>query len=213
MVKNLGYKIGSWGRWLLHHPTAMVTSIGMAVIILGGSTWLIYQATRSVTVLENWSITASNAREFKVVNGQRYPVYRPGDSFVFTSRSDKLIDAEGVVARSIVCDPTEEHPLREIQLDTVPAARPAGNNPASDSAIVIPDVAKFEQLPRICRLVINITYPDVALYRSSAGRTMTDPFIVEETVLDSKAVRNRISELTNSIKDLQSQLTTLEDEN
>lgn len=200
------YKVSIWLHWLIHRPIALINLVGIVVIICGGIGLIVYQANRSIDVLTDWTISISNAHEYQTVDGKQYAVYHPTDSFVFKSQSKKLLDTPGTASRVIVCEATGTEPAREIQLDNLPAVRPAGDNPPRDNAITIPDVSKFAKLPRTCRLVIDVTYTNVeGTGRSHNEHAETEPFIVEEQKLDAKALNDEIDALKQQLLLLQSQ--------
>lgn len=203
-------QIKMWWRWASARPTVIINLVGLAVIIIGGGAYLTYQSFRPLDVLRDWHIAISSPQAFKTVDGKRLPVYHPGESLVFTSTSVKLIDVTGLTSRMIVCDATDKLKEREIQLDTSPATRPAGYNPARENAVVVPDVTQFAGLPRTCRLVIDIAYENVALGRGYNEHAQTGDFIVEEEPLDAASIRRQISDLNARIKDLEKKLSAAE---
>lgn len=204
MKKN---KFTLWLHWIAQRPLAIVNLIGIIIIFVGFSGFFIFQATRDINVLDDWTIETSNARVTRVVEGTPVSAYKPGDSLVFTSQSVKVADAKGTIVRSIVCEATADQEVREIQLDTIPASRPAGKIPKRENAIVIPDVVQFEKLPRWCKLVIDITYENVhGTGRSQAEHAESDRFLVEEAVLDPAAIRRQVQEFEKRIEDLERQL-------
>lgn len=203
-------KFKEWWGWAVHRPTVLVNVIGLLIIIVGGGAYIVYQSVRPVDVLKDWEIAISSAPEYRMINGVRTAIYHPGDSLVFTSKSTKVENSEGTASRMIVCEAVGELKAREIQLDTLPATRPAGQNPERENAIVVPDVAQFAGLPRTCYLVIDIAYSNVALWRGHNEHAQTEPFIVEEAVLNPVAIRKQIQELNDKIDLLEAQLSTAE---
>lgn len=199
----------TWVRWAKHRPTVIINLLGMLVIVLGITGWFIYQQNRSIDVLSNWTIELSSPKETREIDGVTVAVYHPNESLVFASKSTKLIASEGVTTRMIVCEATETQAAREIQLDTIPATRPVGSSPKRENAVTVPDVAQFAGLPRWCKLVIDVTYKDVA----GTGRTQqehaeTARFLVEEAKLDTEGLLLKIQSLQNQIEELKSQLPT-----
>lgn len=197
----------TWVRWAKHRPTVIINLLGILVIILGITGWFIYQQNRSIDVLSNWTIELSSPKETREVDGVTVAVYHPNESLVFASKSTKLIDSEGVTTRMIVCEATETQAAREIQLDTIPATRPVGSSPKRENAVTVPDVTQFAGLPRWCKLVIDVTYRDVA----GTGRTQqehaeTARFLVEEAKLDTEGLLLKIQSLQNQIEELKAQL-------
>lgn len=198
-----------WFRWAKHRPTVIINLVGILVIVLGVAGWFIYQQNRSIDVLSNWTIELSSPKETREIDGKTVAVYHPNESLVFASKSTKLMEAEGVTTRMIVCEATETQAAREIQLDTIPATRPVGSSPKRENAVTVPDVAQFAGLPRWCKLVIDVTYKDVA----GTGRTQqehaeTERFLVEEAKLDTEGLLNKIQQLELQINELKSQLPT-----
>lgn len=187
---------GTWGK---------ISVVMLAVLLI----LFVYQLFRPLNVLDDWEIQTSGATEYTVINGVRMPVYNPGDSLVFTSTSKKVAEAQGTTTRMIVCESTETQETREIQLDTLPATRPTGVNAKRENAIIIPDVAQFDGLPRICRLVIDIGYQNVALWRNHTEHAETERFVVEERRLDAKAIEDEIKRLNEEIENLKTQANSL----
>ena len=199
----------TWLHWAKHRPTVIINLIGISILVFGAIGWFVYQQNRSIDVLKDWEIAVSSPKETREVDGVTVAVYHPNESLVFTSKSTKLIASEGVTTRMIVCEATETQAAREIQLDTIPATRPVGSSPKRESAVTVPDVAQFAGLPRWCKLVIDVTYRDVA----GTGRTQqehaeTPRFLVEEAKLDTEGLLLKIQSLQNQIKELKSQLPT-----
>lgn len=193
--------------WFKAHPTALINLIGIAIIIFGIFGYVVYKATQPIDVLSDWKIAVSQPTQKRVIDGKEVPIFNPGDSLIFTSKSVKLLSAKGTTSRMIVCDATPDFKEREIQLDTLVAARPPGVTPVRENAIVVPDVTQFQGLPRWCRLVIDVVYEDV----DNTGRTWTEhaeteKFIVEEAVLNMKQLLEKIQTLEKEIVDLKSQL-------
>lgn len=197
----------TWLHWAKHRPTVIINLIGISILVFGAIGWFVYQQNRSIDVLKDWEIAVSSPKETREVDGVTVAVYHPNESLVFTSKSVKLIDAEGVTTRTIVCEETATQSAREIQLDTIPATRPVGSVPKRENAITVPDVAQFAGLPRWCKLVIDVTYRDV----SGTGRTQTEHaeterFLVEEAKLDTEGLLLKIQSLQDQIEELKAQL-------
>lgn len=194
--------------WVIHRPTVLVNIAGLLLILLFAVSYTVYELTRPLDVLSHWEIKTSSAKTVKDIDGKKVSVYNPGSSLVFESESIKILDAKGTITRTIVCEATESQIEREIQLDTTPATRPAGESPKRENAITIPDVIQFAELPRWCRLMININYENVALYRSHSERAISDRFIVEEEKLVPSAIRKQIDMLNERISELESELSS-----
>lgn len=193
--------------WAIHRPTVIINIIGLVILFGGAAGYYVYQQNRSIDVLQNWhvSLVPTETRE---VDGKDVAVYHPNDSLVFTSSSTKVADAQGTSSRMLVCPAQDGQARREIQLDTLPATRPAGVNQPAENAVTLPDVAQYSSLPRYCILQINIIYQDVnGTGRSWPERAETDPFIVEENVLNPAQIRKQIDELNDRIQSLEAQLS------
>jgi len=200
-------KFRAWLRWLSHRPRAIINLIGVLIIIFGIFGYVVYNSTRPLDVLVDWTIQTSSAKKTRVIDGKKVSVYNPGETLVFTSKSTKLIEATGTTTRTIVCEATAEQSEREIQLDALPATRPVGDSPKRENAITIPEVAQFAELPRWCKLVIDITYTNIVLGREHAEHAESDRFLVEEQDLDPAAIRRQVAEFEKRILDLEQQLT------
>lgn len=200
-------KFRMWWDWAIHRPTVLVNIIGILIIVVGLSAYLIYQAVRPLDVLSDWSIKTSGALQTRKVEGKIVSVYNPGDSLVFTSKSTKITEAKGTTTRTIVCEATATQAEREIQLDTLPASRPTGVSPVRENAITVPDVSQFAGLPRWCKLVIDITYENVGnTGRNHSEHAETERFLVDNPSLDPAVIRNEIKKLEERINQLESQL-------
>lgn len=198
-----------WVEWARHRPTVIINLIGISILVFGVIGWFVYQQNRSIDVLSNWTIELSSPKETREIDGKMVAVYHPNESLVFASKSTKLIEAEGVTTRMIVCEATETQAAREIQLDTIPATRPVGNSPKRENAVTVPDVAQFAGLPRWCKLVIDVTYRDVAgTGRTHQEHAETDRFLVEEAKLDTEGLLLKIQSLQDQIEELKAQLPT-----
>lgn len=198
--------IRTFWEWARHRPTVMVNIFGILVIIGGFLGFIIYQQNRSIDVLQDWKI-AVVPTETRVINGKTVAVFHPNEGLVFTSSSRKLIDAKGTSSRMIVCDATKTQARREIQLDTLVAARPVGENTAAENAVVLPDVTQYKGLPRYCKLVIDVVYENVlGTGRTQQEHAETEPFLIEEMVLNPAEIRKEILELNKRIKDLEKEL-------
>lgn len=206
-------KFWNWVDWAKKRPTVIINIIGIAIIVFGAIGYLIYQQNRSIDVLTDWAIQTSAPAQTREIDGKTISVYNPGDSLIFTSKSTKLTEATGTTTRTIVCEATATQPEREIQLDSLPATRPVGNSPKRENAITVPDVSQFAGLPRWCKLVIDITYLDVAgTGRSWSEHAETDRFLVEEASLDPTEARELIKTLTERIDELEKLIPTNEGE-
>lgn len=194
--------IKAWGAWLRHRPVAIINIVGILVIIIGGGAYVVYQAFRPLDVLSKWDISISAVKEYRVIDGERLAVFHPGDSLIFYSQSVKTEPATGITVRTIVCEATDEQPAREIQLDSLPANRQPGEVKPRENAITVPDVSQFKKLPRTCYLSIDITYTNVALWRSAAEHSQSEDFLVEEPVLDPIKIQAQIDELNQRITDV-----------
>ena len=195
-----------WG-WLTTHPVALFNVAAVLFIIVGGIGYLYYQSTREIDVLKDWRIELTDVpeRRMMTVDGVQKDVaiYNPGDSLLFTSQSEKLENATGITYRYIVCIAVREFKEREILIDTQPAVRNVGVSPKRDNAIFIPDVTRFEGLPRLCKLVIDIGYDNVTLQRDHNEHAETELFLVEEEELTATEARKLIAELNARIKELE----------
>lgn len=199
----------AWVEWAKHRPTVIINLVGILVIVFGLAGWFIYQQNRSVDVLQNWTIELSSPKEVREIDGKMVAVYHPNESLVFASKSVKLIEAEGVTTRMIVCEATDTQAAREIQLDTLPATRPIGSSPKRENAVTVPDVAQFAGLPRWCKLVIDVTYKDVlGTGRTQQEHAETERFLVEEATMTTQELLDKIQGLEDQINQLKSQLPT-----
>lgn len=194
--------------WLKTHPIAFFNVLAVLALLIGSVGYFVYLSTKKIDVLSSWSIGITEAREFRdvVVDGVNYehiPVYHPGDSLLFTSESNKTEAANGNTSRMIVCIQTGGFKEREIQLDTLPAVRAVGKSPKRANAIFVPDVTQFEGLPRLCKLVIDIGYDNVVLWRDASEHAETNLFLVEEEELTAADARRLINELEEKIKQLE----------
>lgn len=192
-------KLIEWGQWLLARPLVI---INLSFVIIMMSIFL-FLMNKPLDVLQDWSLTISDVKEYRDGN----PIFNPGDTLVFNSSSKKLVDADGVTSRVIVCAATSTRTARDIQLDTLPATKPSGINAPRDNAIIIPDVTQFDGLPRDCYLRINICYRDVVLWRDHCESQMTETFTVEERKIDPREIERQIEELRQKIKELESKLS------
>ena len=200
-------KFREWWNWATQRPTVLINLIGILIIVLGTIGYFIYQQTRSIDVLTGWEIHTSAPTQTREIDGKVVSVYNPGESLVFTSKSTKLTEATGTTTRTIVCEATATQPEREIQLDTLPATRPVGESPKRENAITVPDVSQFTELPRWCKLVIDITYTSVSgTGRSWSEHAETERFLVEEATLNPTAIRELIKTLTERIDELEKKL-------
>ena len=195
------FKAQTVSRWLRRHPVAII-NIGFILAAVGLFIFLLY---KPIDVLVDWKIEITDVKTYR--DGKA--VYNPGDTLIFKSSSKKLVSTEGVTSRSIICEATATQQAREIQLDTLVAARPAGKNPSRDNAITLPDITQFDGLPRNCYLSFDVCYKDVILWRDYCEHNQTPAFIVEEEVLDANKLKQQIEELTAKIKSLQDQLIAL----
>lgn len=195
----MNLRLRSMLHWLKTHPVAII-NITFILIAVG---LFLYLMNKPIDVLRNWKIEITDAtyRDNK-------PVYNPGDTLVFRSQSEKLVDAEGTTTRVIVCEASGDKPAREIQLDTTPANRAAGKSPSRDNAITIPDVAQFNGLPRNCYISFDVCYQNVILWRGWCEHNRTETFIVEEAALNSKEIQKQIDGLNQKIKELQDKLAS-----
>lgn len=188
-------------QWIKKRP---VTVLNIAFIFFIVALFS-FQLFRPMDVLDDWTISLSQPRSYRVVDGRRMAVYNPGGSLIFESKSTKLINAKGTTSRMIVCEATDTQDEREIQLDTLTAAKSLGVNPPRENAVTVPDVNQFNGLPRICRLVIDITYERVYLWRNHSEHAESEPFLVEEAQLTPQEVQEQIESLNQRIKELERQ--------
>lgn len=191
-------------NWLLKRPIALLNVL--FVVIIGAL--FFYQLVRHIDVLENWHIELAPVKEYRVIDGRRLAVYHPNESMIFTSTSRKVSKAEGRISRTLICEPTQELEEREILLDIIPATKDIGFNPQRASSIILPDVVQFNRLPRVCKLSIDITYTNVALWRNHTEHAETEHFIVEEVKLSPRELKDEIERLKQRIQDLESQQIT-----
>lgn len=193
-------------KWLNTHPRALVNLV-FIFIILG---IFVYQLVRPIDVLTNWTVCVVSNSESDVCDEQstEKKVYTPNRTLEFISSSTKLISAEGVTTRYIDCDATETQRAREIQLSSMIANRSPGQIPPKETSIVIPSMDEFNGLPRTCRIVFNICYNNVILWRDHCETTRTNDFIVQEETLDPEAIRLQIQELQNRIIELEKLIQT-----
>lgn len=191
-------------EWINRHPIVVINLLFVALI----SFMFFYQAFRPLDVLQDWTLSLTGVREYRVIDGERYPVYHPGEVLTFKSSSVKLVDARGTTSRVLICQPTPAQEEREIQLDIIPATKPAGYSEPRENGIVLPDVAQYDGLPRTCRLIINVVYENVALWRNHTESARTEPFIVEEVRYTPAQLKAEIDRLKQRIKDLEAQQIT-----
>lgn len=198
--------IRNFWEYSKHRPTVLVNIAGLLIIVFCLIGWTIYQQVRPIDVLSGWKISLEPTRT-REIDGKVVAVYRPNESLIFTSTSIKLTDAAGTTSRSIICDATELQPAREIQLDTLPATKPAGVNAGAQNAITLPDVTQYNNLPRYCFLEINVVYQNVnGTGRNWTESARTESFLVEAAALDIVELEAKIKELSAQITDLQQQL-------
>ncbi len=189
-------------NWLSRRPTTVLSLLFLLMI----ATLFVYQLVRPLDVLEDWRIELTPAKEYKVVDGRRLAVFHPNESLIFTSTSEKVSHANGNTSRTLVCEATTDQEEREILLDVIPAVKEPGFAPERASSIILPDVVQFNRLPRICRLVIDITYTNVSLWRNHSEHAETEPFIVEELQLTPQQMRDEIEKLKLLILELEKRL-------
>lgn len=185
--------VRTW-NWLTGHPVAFINLVLALIAIV----FFTYLMTKPIDVLENWNVKTT--RE----------TYTPGGTLEFVSSSEKLIPAEGETSRIFDCDAVGNQSAREIQLPSVPANRPPGTIAPRENSITVPGVASFNGLPRNCRLVFNICYQDVILWRDHCESARTNDFSVKEEELDAAGIREQIKELNERIRQLESQLIAYE---
>lgn len=187
-------------RWLSKRPRA-VLNVGFILFIIGLAIWVM---VRPLDVLQDWTLKTSSDEVERGV-----PVFYPGETLEFTSKSVKLTDNEGTTNRIFDCDPTGKAPAREIALDKLIANRPAGYNAAKENSITVPDVIQFNGLPRTCRLVITINY-EIFPGRNLIESARTNDFIVKERSLNPKEIQEQIDKLNQRIDELEGQLPASE---
>lgn len=181
----------------------IINVLFIVAIIIG----FIELTTRPIDVLQDWKMTLTEVEER---NKQGLAVYNPGDTLLFTSTSKKLVDAEGIISRSIVCKTEGSVNMIDIRLDTLPAAKPSGVNKPSSNAIFVPDVARFNGLPRECHLSIDVCYKDVILWRDHCEHAQTEEFLVQEQSLGANELREEIKLLRLKIEELEHKLSVAE---
>lgn len=202
-VRNIKSKAATSGKWLLGHPVALLNVIG--IVFAFGLFFFLME--KPIDVLKDWKIETT-----QTAVGKKLPVYHPNEVLQFTSKSEKLISAEGTSTRFFECDAIGKLTAREIQLDSIPANRPPGTNPPRENAIVVPDVLQFNGLPRICRLVINVCYDNVILWRDHCEQAKSNDFRVEESKLNPAKIQEQIENLKNQIKVSQKDLAAYDGE-
>lgn len=181
----------------------IINVLFIVAIIVG----FIELTTRPIDVLQDWKMTLTEVEER---NESGLAVYNPGDTLLFTSTSKKLVDAEGIISRSIVCKTDGSLNMIDIRLDTLPAAKPSGFNKPSSNAIFIPDVTRFNGLPRQCHLSIDVCYKDVILWRDHCEHAQTEEFLVQEQALSANELREEIESLRLKIEELENKLLVAE---
>ncbi len=185
-------------HWLLNHPRALLNlCLGLfGILLLAGI--FVYQIVRPIDVLQDWSVKTTKQ------------VYAPGSTLEFVSTSVKLVSAEGTASRIFDCDAAGEQSAREIQLDKLTANRAPGYNAPRENSIQVPGVTAFNGLPRTCRIVFNVCYDNVILWRDHCETASSNDFHVKEDELDAESVRQQIDELTERIRQLEGQLSAYE---
>lgn len=202
-VKSWAIRTGVWAKT---HPTMVINIIGLAMLfglILG---MFIYLVNKPIDVLKDWTIQTT----LQPAKGK--PVYHPNESLEFISKSTKLVSADGITTRILDCDAVGTAGAREIQLDQLLANRAPGEMASRENSIIVPDVVKFNGLPRVCRLVINVCYNNVILWRDHCETAHSNDFIIEESKLDPVKVQEQIKGLQNQIKDLEEKLVSMRNE-
>lgn len=195
-MKRIKYGV----RWLSKRPRA-VLNVGFILFIVGLAIWLM---VRPLDVLQDWTLSTTSDEQ---QNGM--PVFYPGETMEFTSKSRKVADTTGTTNRVFDCDASGPAQAREIALDKLIANRPAGYNPPKENSITVPDVVQFNGLPRTCRLVITINY-EIFPGRNVIESASTNDFIVKERELDSTEIKRQIDQLNQRIDELEKQLAKAE---
>lgn len=191
----------SWLHWLRKRPIAIINLVGIIIIVLGGAGTFLYLLNKPIDVLENWTVSTTK----KEVDG-KLPSYTPGGTLEFVSTSTKLISAEGTTTRIFDCDATSSATAREIALTPAPANRAPGYNAPKENSIIVPAVNEFNGLPRTCRVVFNVCYQNVVLWRDHCETARTNDFLVEEMGINPAEIRQQIDELNERIRQLEAQL-------
>lgn len=195
-----------WLRWLSSRPVAMISFI-MLMMLTGLVT---YQLIRPLDVVSDWTITIIDPVETRKVGNRTLPVFRPNDTLLIRSTSHKLMDIGGNATRSLICEETDTNYEHEIFLDALPVNRKSGPTPFRDTAIILPDVAQYDGLPRICKLHVSIVYKNVALFRNHIEEQSSSSFIIEEFKLDRKQIREKVLELNSRIERLKGELERMD---
>lgn len=194
--------IKNWGK---RYPIAILNIVGILVIILGSAGTFAYLLNKEIDVLQDWDVKTTVQPV-----GDKKPVYHPGGTLEFTSSSVKIRSAEGATSRIFDCDATNGMNAREISLPEIPANRAPGVNTPKENVIIVPAVNEFNGLPRTCRIVFNVCYKDVILWRDHCETARTNDFLVQEKILDADTVRRQIDDLENRINELETQLLGLD---
>lgn len=190
-----------WIKWVGKKPIALINLFGLTVIIVGGGSVFYHLLTKPIDVLQDWEISTT----LQPINGN-LPIYSPGGTLEFVSASNKLTSAEGVTTRVFDCDAIDTAQAREIQLPPLPANRAPGFNAPRENAIVVPAVNEFNGLPRTCRLIINVCYQDVILWRDHCETARSNDFLVAEKKINAEEIRRQIDDLNKRIEQLEAQL-------
>lgn len=173
-------------------PLAILNSVFLLMI----AGIFLYLVTTPINVLDNWTIKTVQQSE----NGE-LPVFNPNTSLIFNSESVKISSAKGDATRYLECRDNSGRTV-SVQLDVVPVGRPAGNQPPQDNSIIVPDTTQFDGLPKMCRLVIDIFYSNVVLWRDHTEHAESNWFIVDEPSLTREEILKRIIELETQIEEL-----------
>ena len=195
-----------WMRWLSSRPVAMLSFIMLMTL-----TGLVgYQLFRPLDVLTDWDITIIDPVETRKVGDRTLPVFRPNDTLLIRSTSHKLMDTSGTATRSLICEENDINYEHEIFLDASPVGRKPGATPFRDNAIILPDVAQYDGLPRVCKLHVSIVYRNVALFRHHTEEQSSPSFIIEEFKLDREQIAEKVLELSSRIEQLKDELERME---
>ncbi len=195
-------KLKAFWTWAVARPTVLVNIVGLAIIIFGAATYIIYNSVRPIDVLVDWTVKTTK----QPVDGSM-PRYNPGGTLEYISSSNKLVPAQGTLVRTFKCDaiPGMAGP-RDIRLPASPVSRSPGVSDPTEVSVLVPAIIEFNGLPRTCFLRIEVCYPNVVLWRTHCEVADSNKFIVEEASLNQGEIRKQIDDLNKRIEELEAQL-------